>query len=86
MLALGAHAEGTLAGMVDRSKVKEHNGHAADKEMIQYMHDAQVTVAESLAGCGELAANHGDTLPEDLCIARGQVHEKFAWMLKSHLV
>ena len=27
----------------------------------------------------------GDTLTEDVCIARGQAHEKFAWMLRSHL-
>lgn len=83
--ALGAHAEGTLAGMVSRSKVKEHDGHASDKEMIKYLLEAQETVAETLAGCGELSAGHGDTLTEDLCIARGQVHEKFAWMLRSHL-
>ena len=83
--ALGAHAEGTLAGMVARSKVKEHDGHASDKEMIKYLLEAQETVAETLAGCGELSAGHGDTLTEDLCIARGQVHEKFAWILRSHL-
>ncbi|WP_172329557.1 Dps family protein [Mangrovicoccus sp. HB161399] len=82
---LGGHAEGMLAGMVERSKVKEHDGRATDREMIAYMLEAQQIVAETLAGAGELAADHGDTLTEDLCIARGQVHEKFAWMLKSHL-
>jgi starvation-inducible DNA-binding protein len=83
--ALGGHAEGQLSTMVERSKVKEHNGHATDREMIQMMHDAQVLLTETIAGCGELAAGHGDTLTEDLCIARGQVHEKFAWMLRAHL-
>ncbi len=83
--ALGGHAEGTLASMVERSKVAEHDGHADDKTMIKVLHDAQVTIAATLAGCGELAASHGDTLTEDLCIARGQVHEKFAWMLGAHL-
>lgn len=83
--ALDAHAEGTLAGMLKRSKVDEHDGHATDKEMIAAMQAAQETLASTLAGCGELAANHGDTLTEDLCIARGQTHEKFAWFLRSHL-
>lgn len=83
--ALDAHAEGTLAGMLKRSKIEEHDGHATDKEMIAYMLDAQETLASTLAGCGEIAADAGDTLTEDLCIARGQVHEKFAWMLRSHL-
>ncbi len=83
--ALDAHAEGTLAGMIARSKVAEHDGHATDKEMIRLMQEAQETLAQTLAGCGELAASHGDTLTEDLCIARGQTHEKFAWFLRAHL-
>ncbi|WP_208353860.1 Dps family protein [Pseudaestuariivita rosea] len=83
--ALDAHAEGTLAGMLKRSKVDEHDGHAGDKEMIETMKIAQETLAATLAGCGELAAENGDTLTEDLCIARGQTHEKFAWMLRAHL-
>ncbi len=83
--AIDGHAEGTLAGMIKRSKVSEYEGTASDKEMIKMMLDAQETLAATLAGCGELAANHGDTLTEDLCIARGQQHEKFAWFLRSHL-
>ncbi|MEP5762275.1 MAG: DNA starvation/stationary phase protection protein [Litoreibacter sp.] len=83
--ALDGHAEGTLAGMLKRSKVNEHDGDASDKEMIKMMLDAQETLAKTLAGCGEIAAEHGDTLTEDLCIARGQEHEKLAWFLRSHL-
>ncbi len=83
--ALQGHAEGTLAGMIARSKVSEHDGHAKDQEMIKAMMVAQETLAATLAGAGEIAAEHGDTLTEDLCIARGQEHEKFAWFLRSHL-
>jgi len=83
--ALGGHAEGTLKGMLARSKVTEHEGRASDREMIAKMLEAQQIVAATLAQCGELSAEHGDTLTEDLCIARGQVHEKFAWMLRAHL-
>ncbi len=83
--ALDAHAEGTLAGMLKRSKVSEHDGDATDKQMIKAMQDAQETLAATLAGAGQIAADHGDTLTEDLCIARGQTHEKFAWFLRSHL-
>ncbi|MEM6940423.1 MAG: DNA starvation/stationary phase protection protein, partial [Pseudomonadota bacterium] len=46
---------------------------------------AQETLAATLAGAGELSAAHGDTLTEDLCIARGQEHEKLAWFLRAHL-
>ncbi|MBO9409601.1 DNA starvation/stationary phase protection protein [Shimia sp. R9_1] len=83
--AIDAHAEGTLAGMLKRSKINEHEGEASDKEMIKIMLEAQETLAATLAGCGELAAEQGDTLTEDLCISRGQTHEKFAWFLRSHL-
>lgn len=83
--ALDAHAEATLAGMLNRSKVREHEGTATDREMIAKMLEAEETLAQTLAGCGELAASHGDTLTEDLCIARGQTHEKFAWFLRAHL-
>jgi len=53
--------------------------------MIRRMKVAQETLAETIAGAGELAAKHGDTLTEDLCIERGRTHEKFAWMLRAHL-
>lgn len=83
--ALDGHAEGMLAGMLKRSKVPEAEGVPAAEEMIRLLKEAQETLAETLAGAGELAAQHGDTLTEDLCIARGQTHEKFAWMLRAHL-
>ena len=83
--ALDAHAEGTLAGMVKRSKVAEHEGEADAKTMIKTLQKAQETLAATLASAAEIAADQGDNITEDLCIARGQVHEKFAWMLRSHL-
>jgi starvation-inducible DNA-binding protein len=83
--ALDAHAEGTLAGMLKRSKIKEHEGRASAEVMIKTMQEAQETLAATLAGAGAVAAEHGDTLTEDLCIARGQEHEKLAWFLRSHL-
>jgi len=83
--ALDGHAEGMLAGMLERSKVAEHDGHTDDRTMVDAMKNAQETLAATLAGAGQLAAEHGDTLTEDLCIARGQTHEKFAWFLRAHL-
>lgn len=71
--------------MLKRSKVPEAEGVPTAEEMIRLLKEAQETLAETVAGAGELAAKHGDTLTEDLCIARGQTHEKFAWMLRAHL-
>ncbi|MGR3433860.1 MAG: Dps family protein [Shimia sp.] len=83
--AIGHIAEGRLAAMIDRSNVDEHGEEATDKEMIAAMLEAQETLAATLAGAGELAAQHGDTLTEDLAIQRGQTHEKYAWMMRAHL-
>ncbi|MDJ0608403.1 MAG: DNA starvation/stationary phase protection protein [Kiloniellales bacterium] len=83
--AIGMHAEGQLATMLERSKVKEADGHQDHREMIELMMRAQETLAATLASTGSLAAEHGDTLTEDLAIERGRTHEKFAWMLRAHL-
>ena len=53
--------------------------------MIATLSEAQKTVAATLSGASDIAANHGDKLTEDLCVERGRVHEKFAWLLDSHL-
>ena len=83
--ALGKHADGTLAGMVERSKISEQDGTQSDRKMIELLVKAEETLAGTVGGLGELASEHGDTLTEDLAIERGRVHEKFAWMLRSHL-
>ena len=61
--AIDAHAEGTLGGMIKRSKVAEYEGEATDKEMIKMMQDAQETLAATLAETGALAANTQDVQP-----------------------
>ena len=83
--AIGAHAEGRLSAMLDRSGVAEHDGHASDREMVAALADAQRTLALTLRNAAETASEHGDLLTEDLCIERGQTHEKFAWLLSAHL-
>ena len=83
--AIGGHAEGTLSGMIKRSKVDEYAGYANDIDMIKIMADAQETVAQTLIGACDVAAEAADKLTEDLCVGRAREHQKFAWRLKSHL-
>ena len=82
---LGGHAEGRLAALLKRSKVNEHDGHATAEEMVKILADAEETLASTLAGAAAVAEQHGDLLTQDTAIARGQVHEKFAWLLRAHL-
>jgi len=83
--ALDGHADGNLSRMLERSGVREQFGQPTAVQMLEALLSAEETLAVTLKTCGERAASHGDTLTEDLCIARGQVHEKFAWMLRAHL-
>ena len=83
--AIGGHAEGTLSNMIKRSKVSEHEGHASDVEMIKKLANAQEIIAQTLIGACDVAAKGADKLTEDLCIGRAREHQKFAWILKSHL-
>jgi starvation-inducible DNA-binding protein len=83
--AVGGHAEGVLAGMLKRSKVAEHDGHPNAEAMIKALLAAQETLAATLSGAAAVAEAQGDLLTQDLAIERGQIHEKFAWILRSHL-
>ncbi len=83
--ALGETAEGKLATHLERSKVREGEESATDKEMIRHLAEAQETIGATLAGLSEIAARHGDIRTEDLAIERGRIHDKFAWMLRAHL-
>ncbi|MDB2407777.1 DNA starvation/stationary phase protection protein [Jannaschia sp.] len=83
--AIGKTAEGKLATHLSRSKVEEGDEGASDKEMIRHLAEAQETIGATLAGLSEVAAKHGDVRTEDLAIERGRVHDKFAWILRSHL-
>ena len=83
--AVGGHANGKLADMVSASKVAEHDGKAPAEDMIATLAAAQRRVASTLAGAAAIAEQHGDLLTQDLCISRGQTHEKFAWLISAHL-
>ena len=83
--AIGGHANGMLAKMVSDSKVLECDGKISDKEMIKLLAEAETTVASTLSGVASIAEKNGDLLTQDLAITRGQVHEKYAWLLNSHL-
>ena len=83
--ALGGHANGQISEMVLASKVEEHNGKCNAEEMIRVLAAAQRTVANTLAGAASVSEKQDDLLTQDLCIQRGQVHEKFAWLLTAHI-
>ena len=42
-------------------------------------------VGFAAAKIDDVAEEAGDKVTEDLCIECGQIHDKFAWILQSHL-
>ncbi len=85
--SIGHKVDGRLSAMIDISKVIEDpDGFCKnDKDMITILAEAQTTLAATLAGAGDIAAANGDKLTEDLCVERGRAHEKFVWLLQSHI-
>ncbi|MBX2806527.1 MAG: DNA starvation/stationary phase protection protein [Hyphomicrobiales bacterium] len=83
--ALGAHVEGRLSTFLKRSRIEECEGKISDKEMVKKLADDQELLSSTLISLAVLADQHGDLVTNDMAIERSQVHDKFAWILRSHL-
>ena len=83
--AVGAPAPGTYAEFQKLSAVKERLGVPSAKEMLRELVRDQGIVAERAREVLRVAALAGDDASEDLAVQRIQIHEKNAWMLRSHL-
>ncbi len=83
--ALGHPAPGTYGAFQERSAVKERSGVPKATEMLKELVRDQGTVAEVAREVLRAAEAAGDDASEDLGVQRIQVHEKNAWMLRSHL-
>lgn len=83
--ALGAHAEGRQSEYLKRSKIDECDGSISDKEMVKKLSEDQELLSSTLRALATVADEHGDMVTNDMAIERAQVHDKFAWILRSHL-
>ena len=85
--SIGYTVDGRLSAMIAISKVIEDPSESqkSDAEMISSLVAAQKTLAATLSGASDIAAEQGDKGTEDLCIERARAHEKFAWILQSHI-
>jgi starvation-inducible DNA-binding protein len=83
--AVGAPAPGTYAEFLELSSVKERAGVPSAEQMLKELVRDQSIVAECAREVLRVASAAGDDASEDLAVQRIQVHEKNAWMLRSHL-
>ena len=83
--ALGAYAPGSYSAFTELSTVKEDTGHPNATEMIRNLADDQLAVADAARAVIAAGEEENDQASVDLGVRRIDVHEKSAWMLRSHL-
>lgn len=83
--ALGAFAPGSYSAFAKLSTVEEETGHPAAKDMIRALVADQALVVSSAKRVIEATEACNDHASADLGTRRLEVHEKNAWMLRSHL-
>jgi len=83
--ALGAFAPGSYSAFSKLSKVAEEEGRPEARKMIRNLVSDQAAVAAAARRVIEAAEAAGDQASADLATRRLDVHEKNAWMLRSHL-
>lgn len=82
---LGAPAPGSYTAFARLASVQEENGHPGATQMIENLVADQKKVSDAARAVIEVAEAAGDTASADLGTRRLDVHEKNAWMLRSHL-
>ncbi|MEO1280303.1 MAG: DNA starvation/stationary phase protection protein [Pseudomonadota bacterium] len=83
--ALDVHAEGRMSVYLKRSRIDECDGHKTDVEMVKNLVADQKTLSSTNLALAALAEKHQDMVTNDMAIGRAQVHDKFAWLLRSHI-
>lgn len=82
---LGVKSPGSMKEFLSLTHLKEASGQYSGNEMIkELLHDNQF-ISQSLHDLITEANDQGDDGTADLYIDRVRVHQKAAWMLRSHL-
>ncbi len=83
--SVGAPAPGSYTQFMERATVKEDTTVPAAMDMVTQLAEDHRAVADSARKVVKAAGDAGDDATEDLGVRRIDVHEKTAWMLRSHL-
>jgi starvation-inducible DNA-binding protein len=83
--ALGEVAPGSYSAFAELASVKEATGTPSAEDMIRDLAADQDIVVGAARALFEKAEAAGDQVSADLAVRRMDVHEKNAWMLRSHL-
>jgi starvation-inducible DNA-binding protein len=83
--ALGARAPGSYAEFGRLTAIKEGTGTPSATEMIRNLVADQATVIDAARRVVDAAEASRDVATADLGTRRIEIHQKNAWMLRSHL-
>jgi starvation-inducible DNA-binding protein len=83
--AVGRPAPATYRQFSKLTTIQEPDGVPKATDMIRQLTQDQETVAETARALIGVAEETGDQATADLATRRVEVHEKNAWMLRSHL-
>lgn len=83
--ALGVLSPGTYQEFVELSSVKEVKGDISAEKMLEILVESHETVVRTARKALEIAQKSDDESSASLVGDRLVVHEKTAWMLRSHL-
>ena len=83
--ALGHPAPGTYTEFARLAAVKDADGVPKATDMLRQLEADQQTVVAGARQLFESAEKAGDQASADLGVRRIEIHEKNAWMLRSHL-
>ena len=83
--AVGARAPGSYSEFAALAAVKEASGTPSAMEMIEHLVADQAALVDAARRVVTEAEAAGDQASADLGTRRIDVHEKNAWMLRSHL-
>jgi len=83
--ALGEFAPGSYSAFGALASIKEETGRPAATQMIENLVADHTTLVESAKRVIAAAEKASDQASADLATRRVEIHQKNAWMLRSHL-
>lgn len=83
--ALGSVAPGSYSQFIERATVKEDTGVPSATDMIRNLVDDHQKVTDAARRVVRAGESEQDDASVDMGVRRVELHEKSAWMLRSHL-
>jgi starvation-inducible DNA-binding protein len=83
--ALGFYVDASFTGFLKLASIKDSEQIIPIREMLVYLLQGHEIIIRELRQLSSLAEKQNDPATVDLCGRRLNVHEKFAWMLRSQL-